>query len=166
MRFYEQATLSKMRTERNIVDDIKAYWGGMLENGATTFWEAFDPDEKGVEKYAMYDRPFGKSLCHAWGANPIYLIYNCILGIQPLTVGYEQFICKPQLWMMPDFECTCPIGKGMLHLVYDKKTFSITAENGEGYLELPNEFVSCDNVAKEDGKYKVRSGETLLFAHI
>lgn len=166
MRFYEQATLSKMEKGRNIVDDIKAYWGGMLENGATTFWEAFDPNEKGVEKYAMYDRPFGKSLCHAWGANPIYLIYNCILGIRPLTVGYEQFICKPQLWMMPEFECTCPIGKGKLHLAYDKKTFSITAENGEGYLELPNEFVPCGNVEKKDGKYKICSGDTLLFAHI
>ena len=163
MRFYEQATLSKIEAGRNIVEDIKAYWGGMLENGATTFWEAYNPEEKGVEKYAMYDRPFGKSLCHAWGANPIYLIYNCILGIKPVKVGYEQFICKPQLWMMPDFECACPIGKGMLYLVYNKKQFSITAKNGEGYLELPNTFIPCGNVEKEEGKYKVHSGETLLF---
>jgi hypothetical protein len=111
----------------------------------------------------MYDRPYGKSLCHAWGANPIYLIYNCILGIEPLTVGYEQFICKPQLWMMPDFECACPIGKGTLYFSYDKTTFSIRAENGEGYLELPKEFVPCGQAEAEGGRYKICAGETLSF---
>lgn len=163
MRFYEQATLSKICSGINIVNEIKDYWGGMLECGATTFWEAYDPNEKGVEKYAMYGRPYGKSLCHAWGANPIYLIYHCILGIKPLTVGYEQFICKPQLWMMPDFECACPIGKGMLHLSYDKTHFRICAENGEGYLEMPKEFVPCNSVEEKDGRYKIQNGETLLF---
>ena len=165
MRFYEQATLSKIVAGRNIVNEMKEYWGGMLECGATTFWEAYDPNEKGVEKYAMYDRPYGKSLCHAWGANPIYLIYNCILGIKPLTLGYEQFICKPQLWMMPDFECACPIGKGMLYLGYDKTHFSIRAEKGEGYLEMPEGFISCDAVEMKGGKYKIRDGETLVFLH-
>ena len=165
MRFYEQATLSKIAAGRNIVNEMKEYWGGMLECSATTFWEAYDPNEKGVEKYAMYDRPYGKSLCHAWGANPIYLIYNCILGIKPLTLGYEQFICKPQLWMMPDFECSCPIGKGMLYLTYDKTHFSIRAEKGEGYLEMPEGFISCDAVEMKGGKYKIRDGETLVFLH-
>lgn len=164
MRFYEKATQSKIAAGRNVVDEIKDYWGGMLKCGATTFWEAYDPNEQGVEKYAMYDRPYGKSLCHAWGANPIYLLYNCILGIEPLTVGYEQFTCKPQLWMMPDFECTCPIGKGMLYLTYDKTNFTIRAENGEGYLEMPEGFVPCNAVEMEDGKYKVRGGETLTFS--
>ena len=163
MRFYEQATLSKIAVGRNVVAEMKEYWGGMLAHGATTFWEAFDPNETGLEKYAMYDRPYGKSLCHAWGANPIYLIFNCILGIEPLTVGYDQFICKPKLWMMPDFECSCPIGKGMLHFTYDKTIFTIRAENGEGYLVLPKEFIPCGEVETEQGKYKVRVGETLRF---
>ena len=164
MRFYEQATMAKISAGRNIVTEMKEYWGGMLENGATTFWEAFDPTQKGVEKYAMYERPFGKSLCHAWGANPIYLIYNCILGIKPLLVGYEQFICQPQLWMMPDFECTCPIGKGKLYLRYDKESFSIRAENGEGYLIMPKEFAPCTKAETLDGRYKIADGETLVFS--
>ena len=164
MRFYEQATLSKIAVERNIVAEMKEYWGGMLSCGATTFWEAYDPKETGVEKYAMYDRPYGKSLCHAWGANPIYLIFNCILGIEPLTVGYEQFICKPQLWMMPTFECACPIGKGMLYISYDKEKLTLRAENGNGYVELPKEFVPCGAVEMENGLYKALDGTTLVFS--
>ena len=164
MRFYEQATLSKIVVERNIVAEMKEYWGGMLSCGATTFWETYDPKETGVEKYAMYDRPYGKSLCHAWGANPIYLIFNCILGIEPLTVGYEQFICKPQLWMMPAFECACPIGKGMLYINYDQENLTIRAENGNGYVELPKEFIPCGAVEMENGRYKALDGITLAFA--
>ena len=164
MRFYEQATLSKIAAKRDIVAEMKEYWGGMLSCGATTFWEAYDPKETGVEKYAMYDRPYGKSLCHAWGANPIYLIFNCILGIEPLTVGYEQFICKPQLWMMPTFECACPIGKGMLYISYDKEKLTLRAENGNGYVELPKEFVPCGAVEMENGLYKALDGATLVFS--
>jgi hypothetical protein len=29
----------------------------------------------------MYGRPFGKSLCHAWGASPIYLLGKYYLGV-------------------------------------------------------------------------------------
>ena len=65
--------------------------------------------------------------------------------------------------MMPDFECSCPIGKGMLHFTYDKTIFTIRAENGEGYLVLPKEFIPCGEVETEQGKYKVRAGETLRF---
>lgn len=162
MRFYEHVTLSKIQSGRNIVTEMKEYWGGMLENGATTFWEAYDPKERGKEKYAMYDRPYGKSLCHAWGANPIYLIYHCILGIEPAQVGYEKFVCRPQLWMMPDFECVCPIGKGKLYISYDKTRFTIRAENGEGYLEMPKDFV-LENEQNEIGCYEVKNGETLTF---
>ncbi len=163
MRFYEQVTLSKIASEQNIVAEIEKYWGGMLNEGATTFWEAYDPKETGKEKYAMYGRPYGKSLCHAWGANPIYLIFNCILGIKPLCVGYELFICKPKLWMMPDFECVCPIGKGKLHIFYDKTNFSIRAENGNGYLEMPEDFLLCGNADIEGSKYIIHDGEELSF---
>lgn len=32
------------------------------------------PSEKGDEAYAFYGRPYGKSLCHAWGAGPVVLL--------------------------------------------------------------------------------------------
>lgn len=56
---------------RNLVERI---WDGMLDLGATTFWEGFDPSARGSEHWEFYKRPFGKSLCHAWGSAPVFLL--------------------------------------------------------------------------------------------
>ena len=50
---------------------LKDYWGGMLDAGADTFWECWDP--------AHPDRsPYGgavvNSYCHAWSCTPAYII--------------------------------------------------------------------------------------------
>ena len=70
-------------------------WGGMLKEGATTFWEGFDPDHKGHEHYVFYDRPFGKSLCHAWGAGPAFLLPQMLFGIEPLSCSWKRFKVSP-----------------------------------------------------------------------
>lgn len=103
MRFYELEALCAMGEQPKVLQEMKAYWGGMLELGATSFWEEYNPDKKGAEHYAMYGRPFGKSLCHAWGASPIYLLGKYYLGVKPLAPGYKKYSIAPVLggleWM-------------------------------------------------------------------
>ena len=50
-----------------ILDEIERVWGGMLAQGATTFWET-----------AAGDRDFGNagSLCHGWSAVPVYVYWR------------------------------------------------------------------------------------------
>ena len=74
MRFFELDALAQAGRADYVREEIKAYWGGMLDLGATSFWETFDPRQTGAGHYAMYGRKYGKSLCHAWGASPIYLL--------------------------------------------------------------------------------------------
>lgn len=50
---------------------MKDYWGKMVELGADTFWEAFDPDRP---DYSPYGSPIVNSYCHAWSCTPVYLI--------------------------------------------------------------------------------------------
>ncbi len=170
MQFYEQATLAKIGMHENVLSGMKAYWGGMLGEGATTFWEAYDPSETGAEKYAMYNRPYGKSLCHAWGANPVYLIFNCLLGIRPREVGYKTFLCEPQLNVLPDFDCAAPVGKGTLYLKYDGKIFTARAEKCSGYVKIPDGFVPeaetggrTAKFGQKDGKYFLDEAEKITF---
>ncbi len=85
MRFYELEALCAMGEQSYVLKEMKSYWGGMLNLGATTFWEEYNPDKKGAEHYAMYGRKFGKSLCHAWGASPIYLLGKYYLGVSPTS---------------------------------------------------------------------------------
>lgn len=57
--------------QKEAVQLIKAYWGGMIKLGADTFWEAFDPDHP---SYSPYGSPAVNSYCHAWSCAPVYLI--------------------------------------------------------------------------------------------
>lgn len=50
---------------------MKDYWGRMIDLGADTFWEAFDPDQP---DYSPYGSPIVNSYCHAWSCTPVYLI--------------------------------------------------------------------------------------------
>ena len=97
MKFYELAALCEINEKEKVLQFVRDYWGGMLNLGATTIWEAYDPTQKGDEHYAMYGRPFGKSLCHAWGANPVYLFGKYLLGVKPLTPGYKSYLVEPSL---------------------------------------------------------------------
>ena len=95
MRFYELEALCAMGEQNYVLKEMKDYWGGMLKLGATSFWEEYNPAKKGAEHYAMYGREFGKSLCHAWGASPIYLLGKYYLGVKPTSAGYATYIVEP-----------------------------------------------------------------------
>lgn len=50
---------------------ILCYWGGMVRQGADTFWEVYDPkDPQG----SPYGSSIVNSYCHAWSCSPIYFI--------------------------------------------------------------------------------------------
>src|SRR5690606_28982346 len=74
MRFYELEALCALGEQSYVTQEMKSYWGGMLKLGATSFWEEYNPQKSGADHYAMYGRKYGKSLCHAWGASPLYLL--------------------------------------------------------------------------------------------
>lgn len=50
---------------------LKYYWGGMLNYGADTFWELYNPENPA-------ESPYGSSIvnsyCHAWSCTPTYLL--------------------------------------------------------------------------------------------
>jgi alpha-L-rhamnosidase len=50
---------------------ITDYWGGMLNKGADTFWEVFDPSNDFLSPYNSF---LVNSYCHAWSCTPSYFI--------------------------------------------------------------------------------------------
>jgi len=136
MRFYELEALCALGEQDYVLKEMKHYWGGMLRLGATSFWEEYNPDKKGAEHYAMYGRPFGKSLCHAWGASPIYLLGKYYLGVTPTAPGYAQYVIEPHLGGLQWMEGTVPTPKGEISLYCSKNELKIKASEGAGILKV------------------------------
>ena len=137
MRFYELEALCVLGEQKYVLKEMKDYWGGMLDLGATSFWEKYDPAEKGVGHYAMYGRPFGKSLCHAWGASPVYLLGKYYLGIKPLAPGYRRYQVEPKLGGLEWMEGRVPMPDGDIHLYCDSKEIRVNATGtGAGVLRF------------------------------
>ncbi len=154
MRFYELEAMCTMGETNYVMQEMRNYWGGMLQEGATTFWEKYNPAQKGVEHLAMYNRPYSKSLCHAWGASPIYLLGKYYLGVKPTAAGYATFEIRPELGDLKWIEGSVPTPKGSIKVYKDLKTIRVTASEGQGYL-----YVKAKKPKTTFGKLeKVESG--------
>ncbi|MED4225273.1 sugar hydrolase [Neobacillus cucumis] len=65
-----EALIVSGEKERGI-EEMKTYWGGMIQDGADTFWELYDPKNKDFSPYGSH---LINSYCHAWSCTPTYLI--------------------------------------------------------------------------------------------
>ena len=96
------------------LDLISRYWGGMLDLGATTFWEHFEldwmenagridelpvPDKKDVHRDcgAHCFKGLRHSLCHGWASGPTAWLSEHILGVKVLKPGARQILLEPHL---------------------------------------------------------------------
>ena len=138
MRFYELEALCMMGRQTQVLQEIRNYWGGMLREGATSFWEKYIPSEQGTEHLAMYGRPYGKSLCHAWGASPVYLLGRYFLGIQPTQPGYATWEARPYLADLEWMEGRVPTPNGIIHIRMERHYICIRSDEGRGRLYLGN----------------------------
>lgn len=142
MRFYELETLCIDGLQEQVLQEMKAYWGGMLREGATSFWEKYNPEEKGTQHLAMYGRPYGKSLCHAWGASPIYLIGKYFLGVRPTKPGYEEYEVHPTLGGLEWMEGDVPTPFGKIHVKMNTHEISVQSDGGHGTLIIGDQQIS------------------------
>lgn len=76
----EALALAGLFTEAG--DILRDYWGGMVERGATAFWEVFNPTDDHLSPYGSH---LINSYCHAWSATPGYFLRKypeIFLGVQ------------------------------------------------------------------------------------
>jgi hypothetical protein len=143
MRFYEMDALCKMGKQRDVLGQMKNYWGGMMRHGCTTFWESYDPSlDKGKlaplsGHLSMYGRPYGKSLCHAWGASPIYLLGKYFLGVVPSEAGYKEYQVTPVLGGLKWMKGSVPTPHGEVNVYMDRHQVKVKSTEGTGWLNLP-----------------------------
>ncbi len=119
------------------LDLIRNYWGGMLEMGATTFWEGFELDW--MQDAVRIDElvPPGKrdihadfgdwcykglrhSLCHGWAAGPTAWLSEHLLGIAPASPGFGTVRVSPHLPGLEYARGTFPTPHGVIEVAHER----------------------------------------------
>ena len=91
--YYILEAMAKAGDYNGALKVIRDYWGGMLDLGATTFWEDFDVLD--VANSGRIDTviPSGKFdihgdfLCHGWESGPTPWLTQYVLGIHVMDGG-------------------------------------------------------------------------------
>ena len=132
-------------------DELRSYYGAMLDTGATSLYEAFDPTQKGIEHYAMYEEKFGKSLCHAWSASPIYLMGCFRAGVKPTRPGYAAFDVAPAAGALKAFQALVPLPGGKVEVNFDGTCYTA--------------FTDCEGgtLVRGDARIPMEKGKTYTF---
>lgn len=155
-RLFELMALCKLGNIEAAQELVSSYWGDMLKLGATTIWETYNPSKSGIEHYSMYLDKYLKSLCHAWGAGPIFLLGRYCLGVYPTDVAYKTFEVAPNKGIYNYIEGTVPIPDGIVHISLKDGTLSVTATKPGGFIIngsqkiplLPNKETIIPNYSK------------------
>jgi hypothetical protein len=135
-KFYELEAMCNIGRLEDVTEQILDYWGGMLELGATAFWEEYDPAVTGLDRYGMYGDRYGKSLCHAWGASPIYLLGRYYLGVYPTAAGYDSFVVEPQLGGLEWIKGTVPVNGGTVSVELTQEALEVVSDKEGGFVRI------------------------------
>jgi hypothetical protein len=135
--YYMLQAQAKAGDYQDAMDNIRRYWGGMLDMGATTFWEDFDlswtenaarideivPDGK-VDIHADFGaycyKNLRHSLCHGWASGPTAWMTEHVLGVQVLEPGCKKLKIEPHLGDLDWVEGTFPTPFGVVSIKHTK----------------------------------------------
>lgn len=67
--------LTKLGQTEKALQVLEAYWGGMLDQGADTFWELYNPQNP---QESPYGGTIVNSYCHAWSCGPAYFLRKLV----------------------------------------------------------------------------------------
>ena len=93
---------------------IKHYWGKMVEAGATTWWELFDPDNP-ASKLRMCSK------CHGYGVSPNVFLISELVGIRPAAPGMRMVFFNPMPLAVPWVKAGIPTPHGHINVEWQMR---------------------------------------------
>ncbi len=107
---------------------VREFWGGMLADGATSWWEGYDPtwpkehtvgdNWPDVNFHANLQADNGTgyfvSLCHGWSAGPTNFLTERVLGVKSTGGGFRTCEINPNLGSLKWAAGTVPTPNGPL----------------------------------------------------
>jgi hypothetical protein len=135
--YYMLQAQAKAGNYQAAIDNISKFWGGMLDMGATTFWEDFNLDwlenAAGIDEIVPKDKKdihadFGDycyknlrhSLCHGWASGPTAWLSEHVLGVKVAEPGCKVLNIEPHLGNLEWVEGTFPTPYGVVYISHKK----------------------------------------------
>jgi alpha-L-rhamnosidase len=130
--FYVLSAMARLNHRREALEWMREYWGGMIAEGATSFWEAYDPrwPKQDFHAYLEADGKKGYyiSLAHGWASGPTAWLMQQVLGIEPAGAGFSEVTIRPDLAGLQWARGAEPTPRGLLR---------VAVEAGSVHLSLP-----------------------------
>ena len=112
-----------------LLENIRRRWGPWIASGEPTFWELWQLGD-------------ATSTCHAWSATPTFDLSTAVLGIAPITPGFQRFRVAPHPAGLAWAEGSFPIPYGDIAVTWrqaaDRFELTLTTPAGAvAEVELP-----------------------------
>ena len=140
---------------------LREYWGGMLAQGATTFWEAYDPKwpKAHFHEFLQADNQTGtySSLCHGWSSGPTNWLTERVLGVQPTGGGFKTVEIAPDLGDLAWAEGSVPTPHGQICMSAPRQTangkmiLTLTVPD-DGVKAICQRFIGSDSEVTLNGR--------------
>ncbi len=171
--YYVIRAMAEMGHRKAALDWIRQYWGGMLEEGATSFWEAYDPSWYKEDFHASLQSDnrsgYFVSLAHGWSSGPTPWLMEEVLGINPTGPGFSTVDIRPDLVDLEWARGAEPTPHGLLKVDarHEGTATAVTVDIPEGVIARvsipvtsPGQHVLVNgkqqsSVAAEDGTRRV-----------
>ena len=134
--FYAISAMADAGHRREALDWIRKYWGGMIDEGATSFWEGYDPSWPKRDFHAHLQADDGEgyfvSLAHGWSSGPTVWLSEQILGVRPTEPGFREVTIRPDLAGLAWARGSMPTPEGAIRVDYKSSSGGLDAQ-----IDLP-----------------------------
>ena len=138
MTYFISKALTENGYEQEAFDNNLQYYGGMLQMGATSFWEGFEvewienackiterPQKGQREVHGDFGKPcyvgYRNSLAHGWSCGVLAFIVETVVGFQICDSDCTKFTLKPHMCGLKHICCKIPTVKGIVEIELTQK---------------------------------------------
>ena len=127
--YYVISAMAKMGHRADALNWIRQFWGGMVDEGATSFWEGYDPSWYKRDFHASLQADdmsgYTVSLAHGWSSGVTPWLMEQVLGIHPRAAGFSQVDIRPDLIDLQWAKGAEPTPRGPLGVSITKQAVTI-----------------------------------------
>jgi hypothetical protein len=176
---YLLSAMAQLGHRREALQWMESYWGGMLDNGATSFWEAWDPAWAGPDPHSKLEADdkvgYNASLAHGWSSGPAAWLMEEVLGVKALAPGFGRVEIRPELAGLEWARGTVATPRGPIRVTTGLRGSSVTLPPGvtaevilpKGRILMDGKLVKGELI--EDGSRQrvvvKKAGRTLFATH-